>query len=87
MSFKPVRTLDDLNTLDDDDILAGYREYSPFDPWPGENRGRAYWHGWRNRAIDCRVIPSDSASTALAQEYLKHERARLRPDPPNSAPA
>lgn len=70
MSFAPVSTLADLNTLDDDEIVAGYMETRRGDPEPGLNRGRAYWHGWRNRMIDLGEMPADDASRRLAGEYL-----------------
>lgn len=75
MNFVPVATLLDLATLDDDEIVAGYREWRPDDPEPGLNRGRSYWHGWRNAAIDHQVMPSDAASRNLAQEYVAMFRA------------
>ncbi len=48
MNFDPVRTLADLETLDKNEIMEGYLSTTPGDPEPGPNRGRAYWHGWRN---------------------------------------
>lgn len=73
-TFEPVRTLIDLDSLDDDEIVAGYREWTPDTPEPGANRGRAYWHGWRNASINHRVIPNDAASRQLAHEYAHRER-------------
>ena len=71
MNFEPVRTVADLETLDDAEILAGYLETKRGDPEPGINRGRAYWHGWRNRMIDLGEIQGDSASWQLAHEYVQ----------------
>jgi hypothetical protein len=68
MNFDPVRTKADLKTLDDDEIMAGYRETGRDDPEPGVNRGRAYWHGWRNRMMDLGEIPIDAAARQLAHE-------------------
>lgn len=70
MTFEPVRTVADLETLDHDEILAGYMEWRAGDPEPGPNRGRAYWHGWRNAAMDHRAIPLDDASAQLAHELV-----------------
>ncbi len=67
-NFAPVRTKADLDTLDDDEIVAGYTEARRGDPEPGVNRGRAYWHGWRNKMIDMGEIPVDDASASLAHE-------------------
>lgn len=74
MPFEPVRTLADLNSLDHAEISAGYLDFSADDPWPGENRGRAYWHGWRTGAIDHGAIPKDDAAAQLAHEYVQAQR-------------
>lgn len=68
MSFRPVETAADLATLDEAEILAGYMEYLRGDPEPEPNRGRAYWHGWRNAAADCGQIEIDAAMRKLANE-------------------
>lgn len=68
MNFAPVRTKADLDTLDHDEIVAGYTETKRGDPEPGPNRGRAYWHGWRNAMIDFGEIPKDDAARDLARE-------------------
>lgn len=67
-AFEPVRTLEDLLTLDPHEITAGYTEFQRGDPEPGPNRGRAYWHGWRNAAIDHGQIEKDDAAAQLAHE-------------------
>lgn len=69
MSFEPVATLADLDTLDSDEIVDGYRSFAKGDPEPGPNRGRAFWHGWRNAACDAGQIPKDAAMAQLAREY------------------
>lgn len=66
--FAPVATKVDLETLDLDEIVAGYRDYRRGDPEPGLNRGRAYWHGWCNRARDDYAMPQTAASAQLAHE-------------------
>ena len=78
-NFEPVRALWDLDALDDDEIVAGYREFSKDDPWPGVNRGRAYWHGWRNAAIDVGLIEKDDAAAQLAHEWMARQRG-VSPD-------
>lgn len=72
--FEPVRTLADLESLDQDEILEGYLSAERGDPEPGPNRGRAFWHGWRNRMMDDGSIPRDEASRQLAREYLAAQR-------------
>lgn len=78
MRFEPVRTYADLETLDQKDIVDGYLSAERGDPEPGENRGRAFWHGWRNRMIDLGELPGDDASAQLAKEYLAAQRAMRR---------
>lgn len=68
MNFTPVSTKADLDTLDLDQIVDGYRSAKRGDPEPGPNRGRAFWHGWRNRMMDYGEIPPDAASRQLAHE-------------------
>ena len=74
MAFAPVRTLRDLNSLDERGILEGYASAERGDPEPGENRGRAFWHGWRNRMIDIGVLKSDDSSRQLAAEWAADQR-------------
>lgn len=74
MKFEPVRTLADLETLDRDQIVEGHLSAERGDPEPGPNRGRSFWHGWRNRMIDLGELPGDDASRALAREYVAAQR-------------
>lgn len=73
-SFEPVRTKADLDSLDEADIVDGYLSAERGDPEPGPNRGRAFWHGWRNRMIDLGELPPDDASRQLAHEIVKSWR-------------
>lgn len=70
MNFTPVSTKAELDTLDEEEIVAGYLEWCADDPEPGPNRGKAYWHGWRNAAIDHGAMKPDAASGALAHEVV-----------------
>lgn len=78
-TFAKVATVADLDTLSDDDILAGYRAGRDGDPEPGHNHGRAYWHGWRNGMMDSGRLKHDTASSQLVTEYAARERARTTP--------
>lgn len=69
-AFAPVSTLADLNTLDQSEIVEGYKSAERGDPEPGQNRGRSFWHGWRNRMIDKGEIPKDAAAARLAREVI-----------------
>jgi hypothetical protein len=70
MSFEPVRTKADLDSLDQSEIFEGYLSAERGDPEPGPNRGRAFWHGWRNRMIDMRELPMDAAAMQLVRDVL-----------------
>jgi len=74
MNFVPVRTVADLETLDQDEMVRGYIECKRGDPEPGANRGRAYWHGWRNRMMDYGELKIDDASRSLAAELYPRRR-------------
>ncbi|MBP2291021.1 hypothetical protein [Azospirillum rugosum] len=64
----PVEKLGDLNRLDADEIRDGYMEgISPDSPEPGNNRSRAFWHGWRNARIDRGHHEKDEAAKELAR--------------------
>jgi len=65
--FAPVTTIADLDMLDGDEMtdgyLAGYRDA----PEPGSDRGRSYWHGWRNGRMDGGHAAKDDAQAQLAR--------------------
>ena len=69
----PVKTLEELDQLDHDDVLEGYKSGHDGDPEPGDNRSKSFWHGWRNGRAD-RYGDVDDAQHALAREYLKAKR-------------
>lgn len=68
MNFAPVRTKADLDTLDHDEIFAGYVGARRGDPEPGPNRGRAYWHGWRTAMMDFGEVEIDADHRHLVHE-------------------
>jgi hypothetical protein len=76
MKFAPVHTLDDLDSLDDTEMQEGYLSAERGDPEPGENRGRAYWHGWRCRMMDYHELPIDRGHMKLVDEWVKREGER-----------
>lgn len=73
-NFEPIRTYSDLESLDEGQIIEGYLSTERGDPEPGQNRGRAFWHGWRNRMIDLGELPHDEASAQLAREFVAAQR-------------
>lgn len=71
MPFRPVSTKAELDTLNASDIIEGYTSAQRGDPEPGENRGKAFWHGWRNRMIDYGILQPDAESMQLVREVLE----------------
>jgi hypothetical protein len=76
VNFRPVATLADLETLDEQEIIEGYTSAKRGDPEPGPNRGRAYWHGWCNRMRELNELPYSAEAAQLCREYLADQRAR-----------
>jgi hypothetical protein len=74
--FAPVATLDDLDSLDEAEMVEGYLSTRLDDPEPGENRGRAFWHGWRTRMMDYGEIEIDATHRKLVDAWLARERSR-----------
>jgi len=69
--FAPVTTLADLDSLDDAELLEGYRDGRAGEPEPGNNRSRSYWHGWRNGAVDGGHRDKDLAQSELARVVVQ----------------
>lgn len=66
----PVTTTAELATLDDGEILEGYRDGFAGEPEPGDNRSKSYWHGWRNGTSD-RYHTADAAQRTLARAVVR----------------
>jgi hypothetical protein len=74
MAFSPVGTLEELDALDGAQIIEGYLAAERGDSEPGENRGKAFWHGWRNRMIDMGELPPCQHARALAGLLVARDR-------------
>lgn len=44
----PPRVAEDVDAYDHREMVDGYMEYKPDDPFPGDNRSPAYRWGWQN---------------------------------------
>lgn len=73
---EPVRTLEDLATLDKAEVEAGYADGFMGEGEPGDNRSRSYWHGWRNGAVDGGFREKDEAQAELAHAFVEHHRRK-----------
>ena len=60
----PVHSVTDLFSLDPEEIREGYADAREGLPC-GENRSRAYWHGWRNGMIDSYKMEADAWGAML----------------------
>lgn len=74
MHFPPVADLWELDSLDHDQVVAGYSSAERGDPEPGPNRGKSYWHGWRCRMMDLGEIEIDDVHRGLVREYVERQR-------------
>lgn len=79
----PITTIAELDTLDGDEMYEGFRDGFAGEPEPGGNRSRAYWHGWRNGAVDGGHRQKDAAQAILAAAVYRemtsaaHRRAYI----------
>lgn len=63
----PVVSAEELETLDSAEVLEGYQDGLAGDDEPGDNRSKAYWHGWRNGRAD-RTGKPDASQIALVRD-------------------
>lgn len=75
-NFKPVITLEELDTLIEADLIDGFMSAERGDPEPGENRGKSFWHGWRSRMMDLGEIQSSPEHRALTEAYVERMRKK-----------
>jgi ribosome modulation factor len=73
--FQPVTTAADLDLLDSDDIVSGYRSGLRGASEPGSDKSRSYWHGWRNGMVDSGRMEMDPAMWQLVAEHIRLQRA------------
>lgn len=67
----PITTLDEVDALDPDKVVAGYAGAERGDPEPGDNHSRAYHHGWRTRMMDFGELPIPPEHRELVRALLK----------------
>lgn len=84
MNFEPVTTLEELDALNEADMLEGYMSAERGDPEPGPNRGKAFWHGWRNRMMDMHELPVDAAAMTLVNAVVERTRVQRQTQGPTT---
>lgn len=72
MKFQPVETLEELDSLNIEDVKRGYVLGLHKAPEPKENK--ALWHGWRNGMIDKKHLQGDEAYYKLARLIINREK-------------
>ena len=70
----PVISLEELNSLNREEVFEGYQDGHAGEAEPGGNRSKSYWHGWRNGRVDGGHDEKDGAQALLARQYLQAER-------------
>ena len=61
-----VTTLEELATLDSDEIMRGYMHKG----LPPDGASRSFIHGWLNAYADAGKVASSGAQRKLAREYV-----------------
>lgn len=74
VSYFPVSTVSELETLDEAEIVEGYQDGLNGEPKPSGNRSKSYYHGWRNGMMDRGKIPQDKFSINLAYEFISKQK-------------
>jgi hypothetical protein len=67
----PISNLAELDALDTEELLEGYRDGLNNEPEPSGNRSRSYWHGWRNGMVDKGHRKGDAAQAELARQFVE----------------
>lgn len=70
----PVTDPAELATFDSAETLEGYFDGLNGDAEPGDNRSKAYWHGWRNGHND-KAGKVDAAQRVLAHRMYPRRLA------------
>lgn len=65
----PPLTAFDILAYDTEEIVAGYRQFRPCDPEPGDNRSASYRWGWANARRDMTREPD--GFEGLRREFIR----------------
>lgn len=71
LKYFPVSQLSDLDSLDESEMVEGYRAGLRNKQLP-ETYTRSYWHGWRNGMVDGRHMARDAAQGLLAERLVSN---------------
>lgn len=71
----PLATLDEIEALDPDELLEGYRDGVKNEPAPGENRSLAYRHGWWMGMADFNHRPLQASDREIVRQFIARQAA------------
>jgi len=74
-AFKAITTLEQLDELDSDAMLAGYQAGLNFTATDYTRKDQAYWHGYLNGQVDCKQMPISPEQCELARVIVAKQRA------------
>lgn len=69
MTFKAITTVEALNALNQDQIVAGYRAGLRDEP-DYTQRDQGYWHGYMNGQVDKHRMPISAEQRQLARALI-----------------
>lgn len=72
--MKLPETLAEVEALDQDLILAGYRAGLGFTAVNHMQHDPGYWHGYRNGQVDRGLEPISPSQCRIAEEYVRRGR-------------
>jgi hypothetical protein len=73
--IEPVTTLAQLDALDDDLVVAGYRAGRAETP-DYTQKSQSYWHGYLNGDADIHPERTSESQRELARVYFARQRAQ-----------
>ena len=78
--YEPVTTLEDLATLNEAELVAGYWSGREDEPNPGTSRSRSFWHGWCSGMVYSGHMPVTPGQEALALAVQNRRVSKHAPD-------
>lgn len=71
-----IEPIANLNEINDDECLAGYRAGLGFIAVDHTQRSCSYWHGYRNGQVDRGLEPISSAQRQIARQAVDEMRRK-----------
>lgn len=68
--YQPIRTKQELDLLDNEEVVAGYLDGLKGSSQPGSDKSKSFWHGWRNGRVDGGFAAIDCDQRRLAREIV-----------------